>query len=324
MQAQEKLKKEKLQAEEDRKEAESVMEAMREETEKVMAELEASERRAVQYRGQVERLERDLLEGGNPEEGLLREARIQSEGLRRDLEDQAIASREREKSLEDQSKVLVHRHTLQVAALTLEKEELRQRLVKAEQRSSENAKGWEVERKKVKVQGDRELEEALGRSVAEKEKELALLKKTLEKNERAMEKTEAVYAQRLERECAVHRQDLQEGLQKQYRQQTDAFQLQVTRELRAMACQIADLETDLESAARENRQQQKVILALQAGASTLQDIDHRSLQQRQATEKELQTTIAQLHIQVASLEKESLVLYSKNLELAHQLGELEP
>ncbi|CAO3698577.1 unnamed protein product [Rhizopus stolonifer] len=311
------------QASQERSEAEQLVDDIRREMEGMLEELEWAKQQQSQTDERTQRLEQDLLDLTEPPDQIvLRERQIQIDQLQEQLEDREIKSREWRNTVDKKNAILERRHGLEVAALNSEKEELRQRLVRAEQRSIEMAQLLEAEKRKIK--SDVELENALRRSAAEKERELVKVRSEFEKSQLKVEQMKTYYDKQLERELGAHKDDIKERLDREYRQQSDTLQVKITRELREMACQMAELEVQVENAERQQLSNLNALETLRRGNSKSDEATQYKLNHWNTIESELQSTIATLEGRVISLEKEVLVLYSKNLELARQLGELEP
>lgn len=311
------------QASQERLEAEQLVDDIRREMEGMLEELEWAKQQQSQSDERTQRLEQDLLDLTEPPDQIvLRERQIQIDQLQEQLEDREIKSREWRNTMDKKKAVLERRHDLEVAALNSEKEELRQRLVRAEQRSTEIAQSLEAEKGRIK--SDVELENALRQSAAEKERELVKVRSEFEKSQLKVEQMKTYYEKQLERELGAHKDDIKERLDREYRQQSDTLQVKITRELREMACQMAELEDQVENAERQHLSNLNALETLRRGYSKSDEATQYKLNHWNTIESELQSTIAALEGRVISLEKEVLVLYSKNLELARQLGELEP
>lgn len=314
---------------EDKAEAEQLLDDMRKEMEDMLEELDGVKQQSEQYREKASRLEEDIQnvvssdqQQQTAQDVLIREAKTRMVQLEQDLEDRKIKMREIEQTFKKKKHNLSETHRLQVAALTSEKEELRQRLVKAESLAIEYAKSLETEKKRIKV--DTELEHALRQSAAEKEKELARVRAEFEKSQRHVDQMKTFYDKQLERELKAREDDMKEKYELQFRRQADVYQVQITRELREMASSMAELEIELESMERQHAVDRNELEIVRKGQYKSDESLQSKIDHWKMTESQFESKIAVLEGRVISLEQEVLVLYSKNLELARQLGELEP
>lgn len=314
---------------EDKAEAEQLLDDMRKEMEDMLEELDGVKQQSEQYREKSSRLEQDIQnvissdqQQQTAQDVLVREAKTRMVQLEQDLEDRKIKMREIEQTFKKKKYNLSETHRLQVAALTSEKEELRQRLVKAELLATEYAKTLETEKKRIKV--DTELEHALRQSAAEKEKELARVRAEFDKSQRHVDQMKTFYDKQLERELKAREDDMKEKYELQFRRQADTYQVQITRELREMASSMAELEIELESMERQHAVDRNELEIVRKGQYKSDESLQSKIDHWKMIESQFESKIAILEGRVISLEQEVLVLYSKNLELARQLGELEP
>ncbi|CAO3695927.1 hypothetical protein G6F70_003241 [Rhizopus microsporus] len=304
----------------DRVEAEQLLDEMRKEMETMLDELDQVKQERDQYRQQSMQLEIDLEQkattGDDAQQALLRHAKARIAQLEQQSEDNEIKMQQLKHSFETSRKNAAETHRLQVAALASEKEELRSRLVKAEQIAAEHARSLEKH--------DVALEEALRRSVAEKERELARVKVELEKSQRHVDQMKTFYDKQLERELKAREDELKEQYDVRFRKQVDTFQLQVSREVRDMTSKVVELEVELESMERQHAVDVKSLEIMRQAQIKSDEILQNKIGSWKMTESTFEEKIASLEGRIISLEQEVLLLYSKNLEMAQQLGELEP
>jgi hypothetical protein len=202
----------------------------------------------------------------------------------------------------------------QVEALAHEKEELRGRLIKAEQAATNNHQ---------KLQENTELEKVLQRAVAQREAETAKITYDLDKLQKQYKQLQETNEKRLQQEVQVRFDDLESQLKVKYKKEQDLFELQLSRDTRQLAGHITELELEIENADRQHDQDMQLMNHIKKQF----DSKTRQIQQREhlweKKESELKHIILNYDQKLISLEKEVLVLYSKNIELVGSLGELE-
>lgn len=116
---------------------------------------------------------------------------------------------------------------------------------------------------------------------------------------------------------------LQEQLD-HHQKPTAGFQVHVTRELRQLAGENAQLECEVERLERREAEERMLVAKAEQRCMEYGIMYQQRQRKWEATEAELRTTIAELERKVARLENESLQLYGRNLKLAHQLGQWAP
>ncbi|KAK4520207.1 uncharacterized protein ATC70_008338 [Mucor velutinosus] len=295
------------------------MEAMIEELNQIKQQRERSEQKSKRLQNDLKAMQTSSIQ--DPDflalQSLLRESETQVDQLEADHQEQ-MDKLEQIKSEFAKEKARIHAtHAHQVNALVLEKEELRARLIKAEQSAS-----IAQSRKVVQVDNS-ELEEALRRTVAERDGELAKTRFELEKSQRHREQLQKVNQRQMQLELNTRLNELETSLKSQYRKDVDTYQVQLTRELRNMSGQMVELETELQDLERQHAQDVNIIDKHEQSLARLEKEWKLKSTQWQVDENKLKTSLAIADQKITSLEKEALVLYSKNLELAQQLGELD-
>lgn len=320
--AQEKLKDSK----EEQMEMEQVVDDMRQEMEAMIEELNQSKQQRERFEQKTKRLQDDLkaMHSSSTEDpeflalqSLLRESETQVDQLEADHQEQ-MDKLEQIQAEFTKEKARIHAtHAHQVDALVLEKEELRARLIKAEQSVS-----MAQSRKVVQVDNS-ELEEALRRTVAERDGELAKTRFELEKHQRHSEQLQKNNQRQMQLELNTRLNELETDLKAQCKKDVDTCQVQITRELRIMAGQMVELETELQDLERQHAQDVKAIEKHEQSLARLEKECKSKATLWQENESKLKSSLTIADQKITTLEKEALVLYSKNLELAQQLGELE-
>jgi chromosome segregation ATPase len=320
---------------EEQQEMEQVLDDMRREMETMLEELDQVKQQKERYQQKAKRLEQDLIQSTtNSDEdavlqNLLREAETRIDQLQADLEDQIIkTSKLKQSSAKDMETIKSRMSTLhsqQVSALIAEKEELRSRLVKAERSAAELALLFEVEKKKTAVKPhDSELEHALRRTVAEKDGELAKARFELEKMQKHMEHLQTFSEKQMQRELEARMEELESNLRSEHQKRFDANQVHLTRELRELAGQIVELEAELQGLERQHEQDMRLVESTKKSQWSAQEKLSQKKKEWDTRETELKMSIVKADQKIISLEKEALVLYGKNLEMAQHLGELDP
>ncbi|KAF7731768.1 hypothetical protein EC973_008283 [Apophysomyces ossiformis] len=109
-----------------------------------------------------------------------------------------------------------------------------------------------------------------------------------------------------------------------YQRDYSACQVKISREMRTMAGHIAELEAELEEFHR--RQEQDCVRVARADEHRKSAEDELRQRRKDWEDKEkiLKQTIEELKQRVAELEKETVRLYQKNLDLVHELGKWAP
>ncbi|KAL9557172.1 hypothetical protein MBANPS3_001514 [Mucor bainieri] len=311
---------------EEQTEMEQVVDDMRQEMEAMIEELSQSKQQRERFEQKSKRLQDDIKAMHTPStedpdflalQSLLRESETQVDQLETDHQEQ-LEKLEQIKSEFAKEKARIHAtHAHQVNALVLEKEELRARLIKAEQ-SALTAQS----RKVVQVDNS-ELEEALRRTVAERDGELAKTRFELEKSQRHSEQLQKTNERQMQLELNTRLNELEASLKSQYKKDIDTYQVQLTRELRNMSGQMVELETELQDLERQHAQDVSIIDKHEQSLARLERDWKLKSAQWQEHESKLTSSLTAADQKITTLEKEALVLYSKNLELAQQLGELD-
>jgi predicted nucleic acid-binding Zn-ribbon protein len=91
-----------------------------------------------------------------------------------------------------------------------------------------------------------------------------------------------------------------------------------------MTSKIVELEVELESMERQHTVDVKSLEIMRQAQIKSDESLQNKIGSWKTTESAFEEKIASLEGRVISLEQEVLLLYSKNLEMAQQLGELEP
>ncbi|EPB85909.1 hypothetical protein HMPREF1544_07325 [Mucor circinelloides 1006PhL] len=310
---------------EEQMEMEQVVDDMRQEMEAMMEELNQSKQQRDRFEQKSKRLQDDLkaLQSSSIEDpdflalqSLLRESETQIDHLEADRQEQ-MDKLELIKSDFTKEKARIHAtHSHQVNALVLEKEELRARLVKAEQTAA-------IAKSQKAPVDNSELEGALRRTVAERDGELAKARFELEKSQRHSEQLQKINEKQMQLELNTRLNELETSLKSQYRKDFDTYQVQLTREIRNMSGQIVELETELQDLERQHAQDVNMIEKHERNLSRLEKEWTLKSAQWHDRESKLTLSLKTSDQKIATLEKEALVLYGKNLELAQQLGELD-
>jgi chromosome segregation ATPase len=321
---------------EEQQEMEQVLDDMRREMETMLDELDQVKQQRERYQQKSTRLELDLkstMSGVQDEDdpvlqNLLREAETRIDQLEADLEEQTIRiSKLKQTSTKDLETIksrMSALHSQQVGALIAEKEELRSRLVKAERSAAEFALSVEVENKKRAAKPhDSELEHALRRTVAEKDGELAKVQFELKKMQKQTEQLHTFAEKQMQRELKTRMEELESDLRSQYKKQFDANQVHLTRELRELSGQIVELEAELQGLERQHEQDMRLIDNSKKSQWSAEEKLDKKKKEWDTRETELKMSIVKADQKIISLEKETLVLYGKNLEMAKHLGELD-
>ncbi|KAJ8662542.1 hypothetical protein O0I10_001503 [Lichtheimia ornata] len=184
----------------------------------------------------------------------------------------------------------------------------------------------------------RQNEMNLQREIAAQQAEVSRLERSLQQlseqhqREIAAQRTEIAHLQQSlqqlseqqQRERGAWEQKLREEFSALYYHEKEAYKVQVSREMRMLANKVAEQEADLESMERRQQQDAKAVATAE---SMRRAIEARCNEKRVAwedEEKKLRMTIVGLEQKVSRLEQDALQLYSRNLKLAHQLGQCAP
>jgi chromosome segregation ATPase len=323
-------------------EAEQLLDDLRREMEIMLEEMDQVKQEREQYANSTQRLKEELgniaqfdtstHQGTGQElaamEALLRESETQLDELEEVYNEQLTQIeklREESRQFIDSQRTMQRDaarrsaiHESEVSALNLEKEELRKRLISSEKSVTDL-------QKKVKAapQQDTELELVLRRTVAERDGQLAKLNVALEKKERQIEQIGASIDQRMKKELETRHSELVYELETRYKKESDIFKLQSTREIRTLSCQVGELESELELRERQEMDQQTQFIKAKLDKVTAEDELKSQTDDWTKTELELKQSIAKLEQKIETMENEALCLYSKSLNMAQKLGELE-
>ncbi|KAG2189916.1 hypothetical protein INT46_007502, partial [Mucor plumbeus] len=308
-------------------EIEQVVDDMRREMEIMMEELNQSKEQKERFEQKSKRFQDDLKalqelsSSSNTKDSdflalqsLLRESETQITYLEAYNQEQSEKLEQIKQDFAKEKSRIHSTHTHQVDALVLEKEELRARLIKAE-------KSVSVASRKVEI--DTEMEQALRRTVAERDGELAKAKFELEKTQRHSEQLQKLNERQMQLEIDTRLNDLETSLKSQYRKDFDTYQVRITREIRNMSGQLVELETELQDLERQHLQDVKLIKHNEQQLSRLEKECILKSTRWQDEENELKSMLKDSDQKITTLEKEALILYGKNLELAQHLGELD-
>ncbi|KAI7885749.1 hypothetical protein K492DRAFT_170844 [Lichtheimia hyalospora FSU 10163] len=226
--------------------------------------------------------------------------------------------------------------SLSVAEKTVAELELKLEVAKS------MAKKQQEEQQAKLVQADhttcRQSEMNLQREIAAQQAEIGRLERSLQQlseqhqREIAAEKKEIAHLQQSlqqlseqqQRERGVWEQRLREEFSALYYHEKEAYKVQVSREMRMLANKLAEQDADIESMERRQQQDAKAVATAE---SMRRAIEARCNEKRVAwedEEKKLKMTIVGLEQKVSRLEQDALQLYSRNLKLAHQLGQCAP
>lgn len=282
----------------DTQEMESLLDDVRQEMEVMMEELEQVKSERERFEQKANRLEADLKEFDTEEDeddfqnmalrGLLREAETRIEQLELDAQVQRVQH---------------------AAETTL----LQNKIVQVETESKERSLKIAAQKRQAQ---SAEMEQALRRTVAEKDGALAKMHQALMKSERATELLKKQGDQRMQLELNTRLDEMKIQLEKEHQKISDTYQLQISREVRTLSGELVELETEIENLERQHEQDQK---KSQGQEDRLKQVQV-CLEVHQTKSQEAMDAL-QDKIQV--LESEVLLLYSKNLELAQHLGELD-
>ncbi|KAI8373191.1 uncharacterized protein BYT42DRAFT_548165 [Radiomyces spectabilis] len=169
-----------------------------------------------------------------------------------------------------------------------------------------------------------DMESVLQRTLAQRDAEIARLRKTMDQNERHAASREAARQEQLKRQQRTVEQEVTERMQHQFRQESDIYELQRSRELRQLACTVVELETELEIATQRHAEYMAHIRTLEKNQTKAEATLQQHQMKWKASEKELRNQILQMERKIIGLEEDAMRLYGKNLDLAHQLGKWAP
>ncbi|KAF7731887.1 hypothetical protein EC973_007718 [Apophysomyces ossiformis] len=218
-------------------------------------------------------------------------------------------------SEEAKSKQLIEmKEDLRRAQRTIAEHELRLEVLKQHQKARETL-DLELQKSKAEVLIQKERVSSL-----HKEAESARrLKKTLK--QRDTEVTRMRETVKNYNYNAALREQLEEEISNRYRQEFDVFMVQITRENRELSGQIVELETEMRSLQRQltenSRQREYSERKSKEATEKLQ----RHQEEWALAKDKFAAELAKLTNLLELRENEVLNLYSKNLKMAHQLGE---
>lgn len=291
-----KLSKEKTEIEQDKNEIEQLLDEVRNEMENMMEELNNVKSERERYCEKSKRYEMDLKSIEMDEnddqvvalQGLLRESETQVRQMEVDYHDQ----------------ISIH---------ASENKDLKTKLVRAERSVAELSLMMEV---KKRQQQSAEMEQALRRTVAERDGELAKVRFELEKSQRHTEQMKTQRDKQMQLELNTRLEDLEDELKSQYKKEGDTYQVRISRELRDISGLLVELETEVQDLEHQHEQDMKRSIDTEDKLKRLQSCF-------ESNEKSSKQCIQELQEKVQVLEGEVLLLYGKNLELAQHLGELD-
>ncbi|KAI9020180.1 hypothetical protein CLU79DRAFT_756054 [Phycomyces nitens] len=168
------------------------------------------------------------------------------------------------------------------------------------------------------------IERALERAVAERDAELSKLQKTLEQTERKIINQEASYNTRQEQEKAAWKVLIEEQAVIDHQRELDIYKVQHSRDIRAMSCQIVDLESEIESLERRHSEESSHFAIVKREQLASEEKARLEKVEWITVERELRQSIVVLEQKTIGLEGETVRLYGKNLDLAHRLGQIAP
>ncbi|KAI8647457.1 hypothetical protein BD408DRAFT_479244 [Parasitella parasitica] len=294
-------------------EMEQVLDDMRRELEVMIKELNQSKQQREHSEQKSKRLQDGLkaLQSPNTKnpdvlalQSLLQESEAQVDHLEATNQEKIDKLEQSKQDFAKESSRIHATHTHQINALVFEKEELRARLIQAAKSAAEH---------------NSELEEALRRTVAERDAELAKTKLELEKSKRHYEQLQKLTKKQMQLELDTRLNELKSSLKLQHRKEVDTYQLGLSRELRNMSGQIVELETELQDLERQHLRDIKSIQQYKPKLATLE----KELMNWKDKEAGLKSELMKSNQKVSILEEEALVLFSKNLELAQRLSGLD-
>lgn len=284
------LQTERDELEQDKDEIEQLLDEVRKEMELMMEELNQVKLERQRYHETSQRYENDL------------KSSIESD--QDDIKISALQSLLRES--ENKIKHLESDHKEQILLKTKEFELL-------ERSVAELSLVMEVQKKQ---KSNIEMEQALRRTVAERDGELAKLTFELEKTKRQIEQLKLQWEKQMQFELKTRLADLEEKIENKYKKESDTFQLQISRENRNLTGKMIELELELEDLARQHEQDTKKLTESQKQLGSIQE----TFKSKEESYKE---NLLKLEQKAQRLDSEVLLLYSKNLKMASHLGELD-
>ncbi|KAI9274266.1 hypothetical protein BDA99DRAFT_497028 [Phascolomyces articulosus] len=109
-----------------------------------------------------------------------------------------------------------------------------------------------------------------------------------------------------------------------YYHEKETFKVQVSRQVRELAGTIAEQESQMDVLEKRRQQDALTINRVESLKRAAEQKCQKRLNEWETEEKGLRMTIATLEAKVVKLEQDTIVLYGKNLKLAHQLGQWAP
>ncbi|KAI8070621.1 uncharacterized protein B0P05DRAFT_474221 [Gilbertella persicaria] len=307
---------------EEQQDMEQVVDDMQKEMQIMLDELDQTKRQKERFEEKSQRLEKDLQED-SPDHGsqaLLRESHTTILQLESDLEQQKEKLEQLLLRTTQERNTMVTTHAQQVDALVLEKNELRARLVQAERSAAELNLLVTVERKKA---SDKELEDALKRTLAERDAALAKTQQEIMKLKQQADRLSQYNEKQIQREVVARLEELESNLKSTYKKETDTYQLQISREVRELSGRLVELEEELEGMERRQAQYDQQIENIKRSQLNAEEALRAQRLIWEKKEHQLKMEMTKSDQKIISLEKEALVLYSKNLDMARHLGELD-
>ncbi|KAI9489019.1 hypothetical protein BDB00DRAFT_845305 [Zychaea mexicana] len=120
------------------------------------------------------------------------------------------------------------------------------------------------------------------------------------------------------------RQTWEQQAAARYFQEKEAFKVQVSRQVRELAGALAEQECQNDVLEKRRQEDALTISRMETLKRQAEEKCQKRLINWEAEEKSLRMTVATLEAKIVKLEQDSLVLYAKNLKLAHQLGQWAP
>ncbi|KAG2224168.1 hypothetical protein INT45_000183 [Circinella minor] len=122
----------------------------------------------------------------------------------------------------------------------------------------------------------------------------------------------------------TERQNWEQQAAEKYFHEKETFKVQISREVRELAGALAEQESQMDVLEKRRQQDALTINRIEALKRAAEQKCQKRLDDWEVEEKKLRMTVATLEAKVVKLEQDTLVLYSKNLKLAHQLGQWAP
>jgi hypothetical protein len=288
---------------EEKNEIEELLDEIRTEMEDMMEELNGIKLQRERYHEKCKRYEADLKKSINNStkdntinlaalQSLLRESETMTSQLEQDYQEQ------------------LDTHANEISTLVTEKNQLKNRLLAAERSVAELSLLMEVQKKQQ--QRPSEMEQVLRQTVAKRDGEIAKIKLELEKNQRHTEQKKLHQEKQMAVELKTRLSEMEQYLKSFYKKESDTFQLRISRDMRNLTGQIVELEAELQGLERQHEQDEMKSME-----------NKQQLKASQLNESKSKKDIEELQKKIGVLEQEVLFLYSKNLELAQHLGELD-